>query len=444
VRSRIFLVLAAVIVLVPWITALYDWPPSERRALVLLMVAAILWATEAIPLFLTGIAVLGVSLAWILPTLQAFDPSITAETFTGAFFSPVILLFLGGFVLSAGLSRAALDRRIAEFVLRRSGGGLPRTTAAVLALTAGLSMWLSNTATAAMMLGIVAPLMSEIPEGDRGRLALLMAVPIGANLGGLVTPVGSPPNAIALAFFPGTPPGFLTWMAMALPATVATAVLGWLLLQLFFSSEATVRLPPETEDPMGMRARSVIVVTGLTVLGWFTGPLHGLHPGVVALLPVLYYFGSGQLGRNDWLRLPWDVLMMMGGGLCLGAVVQTSGLADRLVSGLPADGDTLLVGVIAGAVVLSSVMSNTAAANLLLPLAATFGGASAEALLTAIALSCSVAMALPVSTPPNAMAYASGELRAADWLLVGLPLSAAGGALIWLSAVYWWPLLGIA
>jgi len=444
VRSRIFLVLPAVLVLVPWITALYDWPPPERRALVLLMVAAILWATAAIPLFLTGIAVLGVSLAWILPTLQAFAPSTTAETFTGAFFSPVILLFLGGFVLSAGLSRAALDRRIAEFVLRRSGGGLPRTTAAVLALTAGLSMWLSNTATAAMMLGIVAPLMSEIPEGDRGRLALLMAVPIGANLGGLVTPVGSPPNAIALAFFPGTPPGFLTWMAMALPATVATAVLGWLLLQLFFSSEATVRLPPETEDPMGMRARSVIVVTGLTVLGWFTGPLHGLHPGVVALLPVLYYFGSGQLGRNDWLRLPWDVLMMMGGGLCLGAVVQTSGLADRLVSGLPADGDTLLVGVIAGAVVLSSVMSNTAAANLLLPLAATFGGASAEALLTAIALSCSVAMALPVSTPPNAMAYASGELRAADWLLVGLPLSAAGGALIWLSAVYWWPLLGIA
>ena len=313
-------------------------------------------------------------------------------------------------------------------------------------------MWLSNTAATALMLGISLPLVQALPDDATARRGLVLAVPVAANVGGLATPIGTPPNAIMLQYLAevGSPISFAGWIAVALPAVLLVLSASWAgLLALYGGRD--VELPPPKEEPTlptqraGVR-RFVAGISVLTVLGWLLGDQLGLTPGTVALLPVTIFFALGTLRLADFRNLAWDVLFLMGGGLCLARAMSRSGLADWIVAMMPTDGvsDWLVAAVALGlAATMSTVMSNTATANLLGPVVAGLPGIDPAPLLVAVAFGCSLAMALPISTPPNAMAFASGQLEARDLLQVGLPIT-IGGALLTIGLGFgWWRLLGV-
>jgi sodium-dependent dicarboxylate transporter 2/3/5 len=320
----------------------------------------------------------------------------------------------------------------------------------VMAITAFLSMWLSNTATAAMMLALVIPITERLPQDDRYRQALILSIPFAANVGGLGTPIGSPPNAIALQYMQqvGLDPGFLAWMTIGVPGVVVMLALSWAVLLFFFRGSAG-RLVGQEESLQILRGRTFYVVIGttaVTVLGWMTSAIHGHTSGTVALIPVLVFFASGILTVKDLRSLSWDVLILMGGGLCLGMAISQSGLAEWLIGLLPVQGLPvywLMVLFATVACIMSAVMSNTATANLIMPIILGLGVQPLSPLLIAAAFACTLAMPLPVSTPPNAMAFSSGQIVVSDMVKPGLLLTVLGVALVFSTGYWWWDLVGL-
>ena len=296
-------------------------------------------------------------------------------------------------------------------------------------------MWMSNTATAAMMIALVAPIVTQLPPGEPFRKALVLAVSVGANLGGLGTPIASPPNAVAVGFLrqAGHPVGFLEWMLIAVPLMTFLILVAWLLLwRIFRPRTAELRLEL-VRHPISARGFYVVGVFSMTVLLWLTEHWHGLPAPVVALLPAIALTAPGLLSRDDLHQLPWNILILIGGGIALGSGIQMTGLDRLLVRQLPAGsgGLWLLVALVLATILVSTFMSNTAAANLLLPIGISTAGSGSPVLAAvSIALAASVSMALPISTPPNAMAYASGEITTRDLARIGILLGLIAAVLI--------------
>ncbi|MBL8901430.1 MAG: DASS family sodium-coupled anion symporter [Planctomycetes bacterium] len=419
-------------------------------ALALCVGAAVLWISEALPLFVTSLLVLLGCLTWLAPALRSAGRSIEDAAFLAPFFSDTILLFLGGFALSAALQRAQLDEALARAILERAGSSPRRVVFALLGTTAFLSMWLSNTATAAMMLALAVPIARTLPTANRWRTALLLAVPLGANLGGLGTPIGSPPNAIAMEALAriDARPSFLAWMALGVPGVlVMCALAGGLLVRLYRDGEPVLRLPPApvAAAHRSAHARIALLVALSTALLWLTGDLHGWSTGTVGLLCAIALFGTRVLPAAEIRALPWDVLLLMGGGLCLGRAVEQSGLASWALGFAPVEtlgplGAIVLFGM--AAALLSALMSNTAAANLVLAVVLGLEELPRAPILVAVAFACSLSMPLPVSTPPNAMAFGSGEIRARDLVTVGTATTLLGLFLFFTTAPLWWRLVG--
>ena len=453
-KKRTWLIIAALIVISGQlgVFSVLGMSDTAQIAFAILGVAALLWITEAIPLFVTSLLVLFLSLIWLQPKVEQTGVDVASSVFLSPFFSNVILLFLGGFVISSALHKFQLDEQMARAILRRVGRSLSLLLLAVMCITAFLSMWLSNTAASAMMLALILPIASRIPEGNpTARRGLILGIPFAANIGGLGTPIGSPPNAIALQYLTrsGEAPSFVHWMGIGLPAVVLLILAAWKLLQLMFRVTGELDSADEKDRPPiknSAGAKVVIAVAIVTVAGWMTTEFHGIASGTVALFPVLIFFGAGLLNTRDFRSLSWDVLFVMGGGLCLGAAMMHSGLADWVIAQLPVDGvglRTLAIVVGIPAVVMSSVMSNTATANLLLPIVAGMGLNPVAPTMITIAFCCSLAMPLPISTPPNAMAFSSGELTTRDLIRPGLLLTICGVILVFTLGWWWWDLLGI-
>lgn len=423
-----------------------DLGPGPAAALGVLIIAAVLWISEAVPLFLTSFVVLALSQTWLISRMGESAPPPSA--FLTPFFSDIILLFLGGFALSAAMHRHRLDEMIARRVIALSGGSTGALIAAIMGVTAFLSMWLSNTATTSMMMALTLPIALSLPAGDPGRKAIILAVPFAANIGGIGTPIGTPPNAIAVQYIVagGGEVSFAGWMLFAVPLALAGLTVAWATLRALFRGgrpRVDMRPAPAAQRPSPGAVWSVVVVGLATAAGWLTEPLHGLSTGTVALLPIVAFFGLGVLRPADFRDLSWDVLFVMGGGLCLGRVIDAGGLADVLVQRLPVGelgfaAIALVVGVTA--CFMSTLMSNTATANLLMPIVAGFalGAERTPAILTIVAVCCSMAMALPISTPPNAIAFSSGEIRSIDLLRPGLLISLVGTALAVTLGPWWW------
>ena len=419
-------------------------------ALGILLAAATLWITEAVPLFVTSLFVLFLSIVWLAPVMREDNVQIENSVFLAQFFSDIIVLFLGGFVLSAGLHKLRLDEWLARWIMRQTGSSIPMLMLGVMAITAFLSMWLSNTATAAMMLALVIPIANRLPAGDNYRRALLLSIPFAANVGGLGTPIGSPPNAIALQYMQqiDLDPGFGMWMLIGVPGVIVMLVLTWGVLLMLYRGQAASL--PADEEPLNIEQTPalylVLGTTIVTVLGWLLSGWHGHSSGTVALIPVLVFFATGILKVADLRGLSWDVLLLMGGGLCLGTAISQSGLADWLIALLPVDGvPAFWLMVVFGTVacIMSSVMSNTATANLIMPIILGLHIESLSPLLIGTAFACSLAMPLPVSTPPNAMAFSSGQITVSDMVKPGLILTVVGVVLAFTTGYWWWDFVGL-
>lgn len=421
------------------VAALVAWLPSHpglsapgRSALFILLVAAGLWLTEAAAAFAVALVVIGLEIVLLGQLGHGADPESWLR-FLRPWSSPIIWLFIGGFSLARGATRTGLDRVMAARVLEWSRGDPGRTLLGTMGLTFTLSMFMSNTATTAMMMATVGPLVGGVLRGTPFSRAMLLGIPVAANLGGMGTLIGSPPNAIAAAALePSRPLGFSTWMLATLPT--ALVLLAIVLVDLrgrYPAGDVRLELKaletPENLEPLAVLPRwKQLLVMGvffLTVGLWMTGELHGLPVPVVSFLPITVFAAAGVLEDRDVRGFPWDVLLLVTGGLALGVAVAETGLAQWLVGFVPVDSlgrFTVALVLTYLCTVLSNFMSNTAAANILVPLAAALGGETDPSLVVPIAVGASAAMCLPISTPPNALAFASGQLATREFLRPGL------------------------
>jgi len=417
----------------------------------ILVFAALLWTSEAMPAFAVALLVMGLQIALLGrpggPLVAAGDGD-GWRMFVAPWASPMMWLFLGGFVMAHACSRSGLDRWMAALALGRLRGGSAGMLAGVMGMTFTLSMFMSNTATAAMMLAVVGGLTRGLGVGDGRAKGLFLGVAVAASLGGMGTLIGSPPNAIAAGeLADGRGVDFLGWMVVALPPAVLLCALAYgFLWWRYLRGRADGPYSVSAELPAQAntwRRRVVMGVFFVTVLMWMTESLHGIPTPVVSFLPIVVFAVTGVMGSSDLRELPWEVLLLLAGGLSLGVGVEATGLAAWMVGQIPAGFGPggLSVLLVLLAVCLSNMMSNTAAASLLIPIGAGLAGsASAELLVIPIALGCSAALLLPISTPPNALAFASGRLESRDFLGVGAMVGVVGTVVL----VLWsrWMLAG--
>lgn len=404
-----------------------------------------LWLTQALPLAVTALAV---------PLLAVLLGLADLPAALAAFAHPVIFLFLGGFALAAALQRQGLDQALTQAVLHAVGGQRLHAVLALCALAALLSMWMSNTATAAMMLPLALGLLprgeaSAQGAGQREQVFVLLALAYSCSIGGMATLVGSPPNAIAAA---QVDIGFAQWLSYGLPA----ALLLWPLMLLVLWRLLKPRLGgqvqvADVERIEWTRQRvATLLIFVLTAAGWVGGgPLaralgvQGDIDSLVALAAIVALVASGCLGWRELERqTQWGVLLLFGGGLALSALMQDSGasafLAERVLSltaGLPRL--LLLLAVVTFVVFLTEMVSNTASAALVLPVllpVAAGLGLSPQATAAAVALAASCAFMLPVATPPNALVFATDRVPQGEMMRCGLVLNLLSVALLALLA----------
>ncbi len=423
----------------------------QRRMACIFVMAAVFWAREVLPLFATSLMVIGMmilalattgGMALTLPGISAVPEGtdIDAKDFLAAFGSNIIILFMGGFLLSRALTKHQIDRAIAAKVLRPFTKSPLLMIYGVLAICAFFSMWMSNTATAAMMIAIIRPILAQLPADDKYHRGVVLAVPFGANVGGVGTPIGTPPNAVAFAAINAAQPGavsFLDWMMIGIPLVMLLLAGVGLLLYFTHKPEAGLKLPditgPKKISWYGYLTISILLAAvGL----WLTGQLHGIGAGTVALLAAGALTALNVLDKQDVDSIDWNILILMWGGLAMGVGIAQSGLTDLIAAAdlaqLPGGLVVLAAVIIFASIGLSTFMSNTATANLIVPIVMAFALAANDRVQLAVlcALGCSFAMAMPVSTPPNAIAFATGEVKASSLLKLGGLVSIFAGLVL--------------
>lgn len=407
-----------------------DCPEAARRTAVVLVFAAFSWFFELLPQFATSLMIVLLLIFFLGSNGGILDMGHSGYVvFLAPFASPIIMLFFGGFMIAKALHKYHLDAYIAQRAFTRFGRSPNGLLIAVLVITALVSMWVSNTATTVIMLGIIPGLIRQIPKGDPFARGLTLAVPFAANVGGIGTPIGTPANAIALATLQelGIRITFLQWMVIAIPLLVLLLFLVWVILKITHPlqhKEATFRWEGEAVQ-LTPQAYRVAAIFGVMVILWATSPFHGMPESLVALLGALLLIVTQLLDRHDVNTLHWDVLILLWGGLALGVGIQISGLADWVVAHqIFHQGEAALILVFCAlAFILANFISHTATAALLIPIAVSVPGGNPIYLAIAIALSSSFGMSLPISTPPNALAYSVGQVPMRNLLRAGLPIS---------------------
>jgi sodium-dependent dicarboxylate transporter 2/3/5 len=393
-------------------------------------------------------------LVWTTPDhWQATYRPSSYRAFFAALADPIIILFLGGCLLADASVKYRLDRALTRLFLKPVGDRPGMIVLGLLLATALLSAFMSNTATTAMMMTVILPILARMPENDPGRVAVVLSIPIGANIGGIATPIGTPPNAIALAALQkaGIHIPFGTWVLMALPLVLITLALCWVLLvRLFPATSKSIKLDLEGEFQRSTKAVMLYAVFGLTALLWFTEQQHGISSNIVAFLPVVALPMLGVVGKKEIHDLPWDVFWLMGGGISLGTAIRDTGLAQWMVGSVnwaTLAAFAILAGLAFFSFLMANFLSHTVTVTLLAPIAVTLGASgqagdsfNLAAVLVTVAVASSYGMTLPISTPPNAIAMGSGILETRHMVKAGSLIGAFGMLLVLLFARYYWPL----
>jgi len=365
------------------------------------------------------------------------------KTTMATFADPIIILFLGGFFLAAAATKYRLDINLAKVLLKPFGTNPKFVMLGLMTVTALFSMFMSNTATAAMMLAILTPVLALFQPNDRGRAAFALSIPVAANIGGIGTPIGTPPNAIALKAMEdmGLSISFGKWMLFGVPFVIVMLLVAWVILvKMFPITQKELKLEVGGKFLKTPKAIIVYATFAITVLLWMLGKgVHGLDSNTIAIIPIAIFSVTQVITKKDLNNMSWDVLWLVAGGFALGVALSETGLAKDLIDAIPfGKWDPVMLMVGAGCICLfmATFMSHTATASLLMPILATVAGAmvatgsmdsaGAIALLCAIAFSSSLGMALPISTPPNALAYATGLVESKGMAISGTILCLLG------------------
>ncbi len=431
-----------------------DFSQAQDYVLFLVFLSVGLWVTEAIPPFAVGILIIGFLVFFLgsISSAGTSEPGIQVEQFVGTWSNSVIWLILGGFFLAEGMRKTGLDKDVFRLSLTRMGMAPERLLLSIMLSTCLASMLMSNTATTAMMLAATAPLAKKFGHAKPFGKAILLGIPIAASLGGMGTVIGSPPNAIAVEAINNANAlpfqlGFLEWMIFGFPLALLLTLLLWRLLLRKYPPGAVVvdvdELLAEEEDgdneavPLKknpsptfdqienqFHKRIVVVTLLVTLTLWLSGRIHGIPPAAVSGIPIIVFTMVSIITGDDVRQLPWDTLMLVAGGLSLGLAIQETGLSAYFIEQmqyLPLSGWTIIPVFALITVILSNIMSNTAAATILIPVAMLWPGVHPAVLALVIGLAASCALFLPVSTPPNAIVFSTGlvkqeEFRFGGWL----------------------------
>ncbi len=425
-----------------------SYTEDQRWVLLILLISVGLWITEAIPPFAVGMLIIGYLVFTMGGTMDEGTGGYAAQ-YVNTWSSPVIWLMLGGFFIAEGMKQVELDKRLFRVASSVFGTQPRMVLLGMMTTTAIFSMIMSNTSTSAMMIGAVLPFVKKTRGGPLSK-ALLLGIPVAASVGGMGTIIGSPPNAIAVGAMVnyGINVDFVEWMLYGLPAAILLVLFFWFVLcRLYMPGVGHVELDIEIKEPDTVREirqiKYVIVTIILTVLLWLTTPLHHIHVAAIAMIPIVFLTVSGVIKADQVRQIPWDTLMLVAGGLALGLAIVDTGLANLFVSNIQQyinlDQIYLVYLIFAYiCVIMSNFMSNTAIASILVPIAAASVPGYEYQISVIIGLSASTALLLPVSTPPNAIAYSTGFLKQSDFRLGGITIGILGPILvtIWVSLIY--------
>lgn len=421
----------------------------QQRVIAIFLLAALLWVFEPIPIYSTSVVIIVLEVlmlsdkGFILFRLgegtSEFGVLLKSTEIMATFANPIIMLFLGGFFLAMAATKYRLDVNLARVLLKPFGNNPKYVMLGLMMITAVFSMFMSNTATTAMMLSILTPVIAVFGPKDPGRVAFALCIPVAANIGGIGTPIGTPPNAIALKYLVGDNLiTFAEWMAFGIPFVVILMALAWLLIEFMYRAEQkTIELTIKGKFLKTPKAIVVYITFASTILLWMLGSLHGMNSYSVALIPVAVFSVTGIIGKEDLKMISWDVLWLVSGGIALGLALDKTGLAELVVHSIPFDQYSPYV-VILGAAILcllmANFMSHTATANLLMPIMAALGASMTSlnplggevTLILVVTFAASLGMSLPISTPPNALAHATGNVQSQQMAKVGIILGILG------------------
>ncbi len=432
----------------------------QQRMIAIFAFAALMWILEAVPAWVTSVLIIVVMLFTVsdsaiftlinpayysggnIETIVKNGKEVTQLTglipykdIIAAFADPTVMLFMGGFILALVASKSGVDVELARHMLRPFGKKSKVVLFGFMIVTAIFSMFVSNTATAAMMLTFLAPVFRALPEHERGRVALALSIPIGANIGGIATPIGTPPNGIALGSLKdaGIHIGFLDWMIMTLPLMLVILVIAWcILINVYKFSSEELEFKIEGGAEKCWQTNAIYIIMAITIALWCGEKIFGINSYVVALFPVGAFTALGIVNSKDIQQIDWSVLWMVAGGFALGTGMKSSGLAKAMVESIPFDSFPLYAVLIGSGLLcwlLSTFISNSASAALMVPILIAVGTGMQEqlapiggvtTLVVGLALCASFAMALPISTPPNAIAYSTGLVKTNEMAKIGL------------------------
>lgn len=425
--------------------------PGAKRCLAIVVFVAGCWATTALPPYVTALCIPFFVVALnVLPT-----PATTAATtISKAFFDPVILLFLGGLTFAAALDKYQLNRRLALLVLRAAGTKPLWNLAALMGLAYFLSMWVTNVAASVVTVSIAKPIIDRMDKREPYAKAMLIGICTACNTGGMATPIASPQNAIAVLWVNIASNGmsnisFVAWMGYAVPFSLLLTIVYWIIIYFLFKPTIE-RVPLDTDaklPPMRFIHYFILFVVIITILGWctfqWTESVIG-NLGVISLFPIVTFFATGILTKQDYEHLSWSVLTLIGGGVAIGVAATDSMLLSILSNGLASmvgeSGPWIISAAFVGMMaIVSNFLPHSVVGIIVLPVVAQTGyKIGHEKLVVLMAgMMNSGASCLPVSSFPNANSYAqrrAGEseevLSTRDYIKSGVPLLLICAALL--------------
>lgn len=432
----------------------------QQRVIAIFLLAALCWVMEPIPIYATSVVIIVLELLLLsnkslyLFRLDQGQPHfgnlMSYSEIMATFASPIIMLFLGGFFLAMAATKYRLDVNLARVLLKPFGHQPKYVMFGLMLITAIFSMFMSNTATTAMMLSILAPVITLFSAKDPGKIAFALCIPVAANIGGIGTPIGTPPNAIALKYLTGE--NLITfgeWMFFGVPFVAVLLVFAWWLInKLYPATQQSIELTIQGKFLKTPKAITVYVTFAVTIILWLMGSMHGMNSYTVALIPVAIFSLTGIINKEDLKKISWDVLWLVSGGIALGLALDKTGLAKLVVHSIPFDifsPYVVLLGAAILCLLMANFMSHTATANLLMPIMAALGTSMVSltplggevTLILVVTFAASLGMSLPISTPPNALAHATGHVESNQMARVGVIIGVVG---VLLSFVMIWGL----
>ncbi|KAK6872126.1 Low-affinity phosphate transporter PHO91 [Candida tropicalis] len=426
---------------------------AQKNCFALLICASLLWATEAIPLFVTSLLI--PLLIVVLNVIKNDDGTImdtvdTSKFILSTMWNSVILLLLGGFTLAAALSKYHIAKLISTWILSKAGTNPSVVLLTIMGVALFASMWISNVAAPVLCFSLIQPLLRTLPKGSQFINALIMGIALASNVGGMASPIASPQNMIAIGSME-PPPSWGEWFVVALPVCILSLLLIWVFLLISFNcnSRNTHLVAIRTIDDKFTNIQwYIITVSFVTIFLWcIASKLSGVfgEMGIIALIPIILFFGSGLLTTEDFNNYPWNIVVLAMGGTALGKAVASSGLLTNIavtiqhqVEDLSLLGVTLTLGIFI--LIIATFISHTVSALIVVPLVSEIGNNMPDPhprmLILSTALLCSAAMGLPTSGFPNVTAicmtdeFGKPYLTVGTFIRIGVPASIIAYAII--------------